>query len=271
MATSLRQSPVVAETLVGVGVAIPGAVRRRDGLVRFAPNLGWVDEPLGVMLADRLDPLPVWIGNDADLGLLGEHRRGVARDVDDVVFIVGKIGVGGGLVVGGRPLVGAGGYAGEVGHMVVRPDGHTCRCGARGCWETEIGGPAVARALGLPVDIDSDELVAALHRQPSDAPALAEVGRYLGLGLASIVNLVNPRMIVVGGLLREVLMLTEGAVQVGLASAALTAPGEQVEIRMPDLGDDAALIGASELAWTELLADPVAVLGAHAAARSVVS
>jgi predicted NBD/HSP70 family sugar kinase len=271
MTRSLQQTPAAAEHLLGVGVAVPGAVRRSDGLVRFAPNLGWVDEPFGEALALRLDPLPVWIGNDADLGLLAEHRRGAARDVDDVVFIVGDIGVGGGLVVGGRPLAGAGGYAGELGHMVVHPGGRLCRCGSRGCWETEIGGPAVARALGLPPGATTHDMIATLHQLPPDSAGLATVGHYLGSGLASIVNLVNPQLIVVGGLLREVLLLAEGSVRASLAAAALTAPAEQVEVTVPDLGDDAALIGASELAWTELLDDPVAVLRGRATSQRAAS
>jgi predicted NBD/HSP70 family sugar kinase len=257
---SLLADPAAGPHVVGLGVAIPGVIRQSDGCVRFAPNLGWVDEPFGEMLAERLGGLPVRIGNDADLGVLAEHRRGVARGVDDAVFLAGDVGVGGGIMVGGRPLVGAGGYAGELGHMLVRPNGRRCRCGANGCWETEIGLPAVAHALGLPATTSADVLTRALHRVGPGSGELDEIGHYLGLGMASIVNMINPRLFIVGGLLREVYPLVEPAVRVSLDAAALVAPVEQLRVVVPTLAGDATMIGASELAWTDLLADPVAVL-----------
>lgn len=257
---SLRADPAAGRDVVGLGVAIPGVVRQSDGCVRFAPNLGWVDQPLGEVLRDQLGDLPLWMGNDADLGLLAEHRRGAARGVDDVVFLAGEVGVGGGMVIGGHPLIGAGGYAGELGHMVVRPGGRRCRCGAKGCWETEIGSPAIARALGLAARTSTEDLVAALAELDPASGALDEVGHYLGLGMASIVNLVNPRLFIVGGLLRQVFPLVEGALRASLSAAALAAPVEQLRVTVPSLGGDAALIGASELAWSDLLTDPTAVL-----------
>lgn len=251
-----------ARQVIGMGVSLPGVVRGGDGNVRFAPNLGWRDAPLGEMLAERLPGLPVTIGNDSDLGVLAEHSRGVARGCDDVVFVEGDAGVGCGMVIGGRPLVGAGGYAGELGHMTVRAtDGRRCRCGARGCWETEISAEAVARALGLPATIRDDELVAEL-RLGGDrrVRALGQVAFYLGTGLATVVNLLNPRMIVLGGLLRELYPLVCDDVAAALAASALTAPAEQVLLRLPALGADAVLLGAAEAAWQDVLSDPVAVL-----------
>ena len=260
MVDSLRADRAAGRDVVGIGVAIPGVVRQSDGCVRFAPNLGWVDQPLGEVLRARLGDLPLWMGNDADLGLLAEHRRGAARGVDDVVFLAGDVGVGGGMAIGGRPLIGAGGYAGELGHMVVRPGGRRCRCGAKGCWETEIGSPAIARAVGLAEHTSTEHLLAALAALEPGSGALNEVGHYLGLGMASIVNLVNPRLFIVGGLLGQVYPLVEPTVRASLSAAALAAPVEQLQVAVPSLGGDAALIGASELAWSDLLADPTAVL-----------
>jgi predicted NBD/HSP70 family sugar kinase len=254
--------------VVGVGVSLPGVVRHADGLVRFAPNLGWVDEPLGAALRAHLRCIPadvrIQVGNDADLGALAEHLRGVAAGYDDVVFIAGEIGVGGGCIVGGRPLIGAGGYAGELGHLPLVPDGRSCRCGARGCWETEIGGAAIARALGV-AQAGTDDLRRAVREAAAAGGAeLDDVGRSLGRGLAGLVNLLNPQMVVVGGLLAEVFAATAATVRAALDAAALTAPAEQVRLVLPGLGSDAVLIGASELAWEDLLADPVAVLGVGA-------
>ena len=264
-ARQLLADPLAAPLVLGLGVAVPGVVRGQDGFVRFAPNLGWTDVALGERLAGRLGDLPVRLANDGDLGALVEHRRGVARGVDDLVFLVGESGVGGGVILGGRPLVGAGGYAGELGHMTIRPGGRRCRCGSVGCWETEIGGSAVRRALGLegPGDPGDAGLVAALTDLAPGDPrlaGLAEVAEYLGIGLANVVNLLNPRLVVLGGLLSYLYPPLAERVLAAMGAAALDAPAEQVRLVLPGLGDDALLLGAAELAWEDLLADPVGTL-----------
>ncbi len=256
----LRADPSAAPTLLALGVSVPGVVRRDDGSVRFAPNLQWVDEPFGQLLADDLGAMRVRVGNDANLGALAEHRRGIARGCDDVVFLAGEVGLGAGLIVNGRPMLGAGGYAGEVGHIVVRSHGRACRCGARGCWETEIGAAAIARALGMPRATSADLVPAIRAAAQAQDHTLDEVGHYLGLGLASIVNAFNPRLIVLGGLLRELLPATAAVARATLVAAALAAPAEQVELVVPSLEGDAVLIGAAEMAWEDLLVDPVALL-----------
>jgi predicted NBD/HSP70 family sugar kinase len=263
----LIRSPKAGEHVVGLGISVPGVVRGSDGNVRFAPNLGWEDAPFQELVADALaarglESLPVRVGNDGDLGALAEHQRGVARGIDDLVFVEGEVGVGCGVIVGGRPLAGAGGYAGELGHMTVRRGGRRCRCGARGCWETEIGTEAMARALGLPEDANDDQVVALLRAGgPQRAVQLEEVAHYLGIGLANVVNLLNPRLVVLGGLLRDLYPLVLDQVHEALAGAALKAPMEQVTLAVPSLGGDAVLVGAAEFAWEATLADPVAVLG----------
>jgi predicted NBD/HSP70 family sugar kinase len=246
----------------GLGISVPGVIRIADGNVRFAPNLGWHDQPFGELVSARLPGLVVRIRNDGDLGALAEYLRGAARGYDDVVFVAGETGVGSGVIVGGEPLLGAGGYAGELGHMSVREQGgRRCRCGAVGCWETEIGGECIAEALGLPADASHDEVVAVLRSkdgQPSQQ--LAQVAHYLGVGLASIVNLLNPGLIVLGGLLREIYPAVADAVRVSMLASALAAPAEQVTLSLPELGGDAVLLGAAEVIWQELLADPAATL-----------
>jgi len=267
--------PLASGRIVGMGLSLPGVVRHADGFIRFAPNLGWVDQPFGDLLdrqlAGTLCGHRVRVGNDADLGVLAEHLRGAAIGHDDVVFIAGWVGVGGGCIVGGRPLHGSGGYAGELGHLPLVPDGRPCRCGARGCLETEIGAPAIARALGL-TDVGTDELVLAVRAEAGTRPgALDGVARYLGLGLAGLVNLFNPRLIIVDGLLQEVMSVAGDVVRATLAQAALAAAAEQVIITPPRLGRDAVLVGASELAWQDLLADPAGALFGSRAASGPVS
>lgn len=252
----LLANPAVADRVVALGVSVPGVIRRSDGMVRFAPNLGWVDEPFGQLLTAQLGGLSIRVGNDANLGALAEHRRGVARGFDDVVFLAGEVGVGAGVIVNRRPMLGAAGYAGEVGHIVVRSDGWPCRCGARGCWETEIGAHAIARALGM-VHVSSDDLAPTIRAVAgSGGHQLDEVGHYLGLGLASLVNAFDPQLIVLGGLLREILRATPQITRASLDAAALAAPAGEVELTAPWLEGDAVLIGAAEMAWEDLLADP---------------
>ena len=264
---SLLADPAAGRHVVGFGVSVPGVIRQQDGNVRFAPNLAWVDVPLGDRLGERFPHLPVRVGNDADLGALAEHRRGAARGIDDVVFVAGDEGVGCGLILGGRPMLGAGGYAGELGHMTIRADGRRCRCGARGCWETEIGAEAVRRALGRSEALTADALGKILRRaDPDDLRSLAVVGEALGMGLANVVNLLNPTLVILGAMFAQLFPAVEGPVREALGRAVLRAPGEQVRLAVPELGADAVLLGAAELAWQDLLADPAGVLTASAGA-----
>src|SRR5689334_10609914 len=138
---------------VGAGAAVSGLVRAEDGLVRLGPHVGWIDEPLGEALAKVLGgDKPVQVRNNADLSALAEHVRGVAVDCDNVVYLYGAGGIGGGITAGGRLVTGHGGYGGEVGHMVVNPNGRKCACGAFGCWETEAGEGALLRLTGRAKD-----------------------------------------------------------------------------------------------------------------------
>lgn len=246
--------------LLGMGVAVPGVVRDRDCLVRFAPNLGWVDVPFAELLRAALGlDMRIVVANDADLGGLAEHVRGAAVGCQDVVFLAADAGIGGGLIAGGQSLHGFGGYAGELGHLVVNPRGRRCRCGSRGCWETEIGAGAIAAALRLPAS--SSPLIASrLARVTQPNRALRRVGQHLGLGLGSIVNLLNPDVIVLGGLLRSLYPVIQQDADRALVASSLQAPREQVRVVLPGLGGDSVLLGAAETAFGPLLADPAGEL-----------
>lgn len=257
----LESAVVLASELslpvVAAGVSIPGVVRQSDGLVREAPHLRWVDVPLGEQLSAGLQ-MPVTVANDAELGALAELTRGVARGVSDVVFVAGDIGVGGGVISSGKAMRGAGGYLGELGHMVVRPDGLECHCGCQGCWETEVGAAALCRALGLPLAIGRGELHAELRELADDPPtALARLSDYvgwLGLGLVNVVNLLAPQVVVLGDLFAA---LPEPALQVVATrvrerSVVSRAVGHTLVVRSA-LGRDAHLIGAAELAFSPVL------------------
>lgn len=246
---------------IGVGVAVVGVVRRADGMVSLAPNLGWRDAPLGERLAASLAfGVPVSVANEADLGVLAEHRRGEAVGVDDVLYLSGEVGVGGGLIVDGRPLTGAAGFGGEVGHVPCDPNGARCRCGSVGCWETLVGEDALLRLAGRPTASGraavDDVLAAAATGDPAALFALAEIGRWLGIGLAGLVNILNPRLVVLGGLFGRIHPFVRETVEDELDRRALPGPRALVRLAPARLGVDAPLLGAAELALEPLLVDP---------------
>jgi predicted NBD/HSP70 family sugar kinase len=251
---------------VGLGVGVPGTVDHLDGRVRLAPNLGWVDVPLGERIREAVIAKygfapTIAVSNDADLGAVSEHVRGVGAHNRNLIYLSGEVGVGGGLIIDGRPMSGAGGYGGEVGHMVVNPDGVVCRCGARGCWETEIGRDAITRAAGMGDDQYevADVIAAASAGNRRAQAAIESVGEWLGIGLANLVNLFNPEVIVLGGHLRLLFPLVSGTVY-RRVHYALPAVREQVRVEVPALNGDSTLLGAAETAFEDLLSDPLDVL-----------
>ncbi len=266
-------APVLArvrdrDVLLAVSAGVVGLVRRTDGLVRQAPNLAWRDVPLATALSESLGvSVGVAVANEADLGALAEHRRGAAVGVDDVVFLSGEVGVGGGIIVGGQPLDGAQGYAGEVGHLPVNVNGTACRCGSIGCWETEIGERALLTRAGRSTDggrpaIDA-VVAAAQDGSTRDLAALAEVGRWLGIGLAGLVNIFNPRLVVLGGLFGRIHPFVARTMNQELDRRVLGALREHLEVVPAALGSDAPLLGAAELGFEPLLRDPAAWFAQH--------
>lgn len=258
-----------ADAPLAVGVAVAGVVRRANGLVLMAPNLGWRDVPLAEHLARALGTQrPVLVGNEADLGAMAELRRGAARGADDLLFVSGEVGVGGGIIIDGQPLAGVAGFAGEIGHIPVNPTGRACHCGSVGCWETEIGERALLRLTGRPEDGGPDAvdavLAAAAAGSPQELAALDEIGRWLGVGLAGLVNILNPRVIVLGGLFARAYPFLDRALDRELGRMALKGPRGLVRVAPADLGIDAPLVGAAELALEPFLADPAGWLGPRA-------
>lgn len=249
------------QRLLAVGVSVVGVVRSSDGFVHVAPNLGWRDVAIAGMVRSALRRrTPVVVGNDGDLGALAEHVRGAGIAVDDLLYLSGEVGIGAGVVMGGRPMSGAAGYAGEVGHMVVNLGGHVCSCGATGCWETEAGEPALLRRAGLPEDgglTGVDQVLEAVEAGDVRARrAVDETACWLGLGIGGLINAYNPQRVVLGSFF-STLHRHAGAVIVAAARRqALAAAVDTVDIVVPALGVDAPLVGAAELAFAAALADP---------------
>ena len=257
----VRARRPAGEREIGIGVAVVGVVRRTDGLVSMAPNLGWTDVPLGErLIAVFGDEVPMYVANEADLGALAEARRGAARGADHVLFISGEVGVGGGLIVDGQPFTGVAGYGGEIGHLPVNANGAACHCGSVGCWETEVGADSLLRRAGRSpaggrAAVDA-VLAGASAGSPVDLAAREETGRWLAFGLAGLVNVLNPRLVVMGGQFARILPFVDEVVKAGLDRYALSAPRRLVRVVPATLGADAPLLGAAEHAFEPLLADP---------------
>jgi predicted NBD/HSP70 family sugar kinase len=247
--------------MCGVGVSVPGTVDITTGRIGVAPNLGWEDVPLGRMLQDALPPeVPAVVGNDADLSLLAEHQRGNARDCDDVVFLIGRIGVGAGIIINGVPVRGRDGHAGEIGHNVLDPSGPLCHCGQHGCIETFLGESALlelAGRRGPRTDAKvADLFVDARHGDAAALAAVRTAAETLGRTIANLLNTLNPERVIFGGSMGEVLELARPEVEVAVARYTFGDAGPGVALALPAFGPDSALVGAGEVAFTALLADP---------------
>jgi predicted NBD/HSP70 family sugar kinase len=259
-----------SHVLVGVGTAVAGITRRSDGFVHLAPNLGWRDVPLASMLDAELGlGVPVLAANEADLGALAEHRR-VCPGIDNLVYVSGEVGIGAGLIVGGKPLLGTAGYAGEAGHTLINPDGRACRCGAVGCWETEAGETALLRHAGFGDGTGHLDDVAERAAAGDEVTlrAIAEVGRWLGLGIGNLINLFNPELVVLGGLYQRLYGFLESSVVEGARQRMLGAAGGMATIACSGLGSDAPLIGAAELVLSGVIADPARADGRAVGGRA---
>ena len=248
--------------LAGVGVGVPGAIRAGDGFVEFAPNLGWRDVPFGELLSKRLAlPVQTHVGNDGDLGGLAEHIRGAGRGIGNLIYLSGEVGIGGGIVVDGRLLTGAHGYGGELGHMMVNPNGRPCRCGSRGCFETEVGEDAVLVACGRTAGGGRAALLevfaAASQGEERALVGLQSIAVWVARGLTSLVNILNPAVVILGGPLSSLFFLTGDRIKSEIDAMSTFARRSGLRLLQPGLGEDSSLLGAAELAFGPLLDDPV--------------
>lgn len=250
------------QRIVGVGLAVPGLVRTSDGVVTLAPHLLWNDEPLAEPVAAQVG-IPALAANDAQLGLLAESLFGAGRGVDDIVYLNGSTsGIGGSVLVAGRTLQGARGYAGELGHTLVNSHGVTCFCGKTGCLETEVSVGRLLEVLGAD-PVDGDEFDRMLGETVDDA-VRAEIDRQLdvlGVALGNFVAIFNPSSIILGGFLGSLFAANPARLQDGIRRASFGTLGEQVTVERAQLRTRLLMVGAAELAFGPMLADPAGVLG----------
>ena len=259
---------------LGIGVGVHGLVDIRQGSLVFAPNLSWCDVPFRQMWTQRFD-LPVFVENEANAAALGEYYFGIARNVQNLIYLSAGVGLGGGIIIKGRLFRGSSGYAGEVGHMTVDPNGELCGCGKRGCWETVVGPCAIVRRvkealesggesqIGTLVEndlsrIDVDVVVqAAQAGDPIAQTALEEVGVQLGIGISNLVNTFNPEMVVLGGALSLASPFLLPLIEETVREHALEQPREIVEVAASAHGADACVMGAVALVLDEILREPM--------------
>lgn len=246
--------------LVGVGVAVPGLVS--NGRVTFAPHLGWRDEPVAPPLAAALGldslEVDVVVVNDAFAGTIAESRYGSGRGLHDLVYLNGSAsGIGGGVLVGGRALRGAHGYGGELGHTVVNAGGLLCDCGRTGCLETEVARRPLLDLLG--VDDDSADDLDRLLTTSTDPAVRAEVERqvdWLGVALGNFVHVFDPESIVLGGFLGSLYAAAGDRLTDAVRRSGFAAVIRDVALARAELGSALLTVGAAEVVFDPVLADP---------------
>ena len=249
--------------LVGVGVAVPGTVSPDGETVTFAPNLPWRQVPLARLLQEALGVgAAVRVGNDANLGAVAEHSRGVGIQVNDLVYLHAEVGVGAGIITGGRMLEGAGGYAGEVGHMQLNPGGLACHCGSRGCWETEVGEDALVRRVGIPPGGRSKVDLVLKRARDGDKvcrEAVEETARWLSVGLVNMLSALDPEMVILGGVFEQILDICPETLVNRVAQTSRYFHPDGVALVRPAFGRSSVLLGAAELGLRTVLEDPASV------------
>jgi glucokinase len=261
---------MLSDDVVAIGVGAAGMVDASDGILRFAPNLAWRDVPIATRMREATG-LPCQVDNDGNVAAYGEYRFGAGRGYRNMLLVAVGTGIGGGIVIDGRLYRGAHGFAAEIGHVIVEPGGPLCGCGNRGCWEQVAAGRAIDRmgreaakdhehsllrrlAGGDPEKVSGSVVTEAARR--GDEPALrvmTEAGSRLGQGIAGLVNVLDPQIVVIGGG-----AIVAGDLLLDPARAAFQDAVEAPEHRPPvpilaaQLGTDAGAVGAGALALEEL-------------------
>ncbi|MGA8117030.1 MAG: ROK family transcriptional regulator [Actinocatenispora sp.] len=267
IAAAVAQLHGSGSTVAGVTVAVPGQVDPGTGVVTLAANLGWTRLPiaaeLSAELTDRLGPgtPPVRVDNDARLGAVAEH---CLAPVPDLLYVTGEVGVAGGLIINDTLVRGAGGFAGEIGHMPLDPDPRPCACGRRGCWETMVGLPAFLRYAAEESDPvrdphgDLEERLTVLGSR-GDRRTVAAIGRLaadLGTGIGLLVNVLDPRLVILGGYFSYLGDALLERVRAEVTDRVLAPQAGGCELRLSGLGFTSAARGAAETVLERVFQDP---------------
>jgi glucokinase-like ROK family protein len=255
---------------LGIGVGMPGLVNVRQGELIFAPNLSWSNVPIRLMWNQRFH-LPVYVDNEANLSALGEYYFGIARGVENFVLLKTGVGLGGGIILGGKLFRGWHGFAGEIGHVKRDPNGELCGCGRVGCWETQVSPRAVVNRvkkmlLEYPMsklpdgcqgelgDLTFSKVLqfARLGYQPCQM-AIEEVGAHLAQGMADLINVFNPEMVVIGGELAEGQDLLLPIIEKVVSSEVLYPAAQEMRIGFSEHGQLDCVYGAVAIVLDDIL------------------
>jgi glucokinase len=265
MAASVREA-AASRTLSGVGISAAGPVDLKRGVVTTPPNLeGWHDVPLQAGLTQLLGQ-PCTLAHDADCGAVAEHRLGAGIGAENLIYVTLGTGVGGGLILAGKLYTGTSGSAGEIGHMLVEPAGRVCNCGRRGCLEAMTAGAYLGMDAAAIVQAEPSGVLARLCEERGEEPdarllseaadagdasadaAIRRAGAYLGVGLANLVNVFNPEVIVLGGSLLALGERYFGPAREVMQRDAFAQPLRDLRLVDALLGSDAPAIGAALIA-----------------------
>jgi len=254
--------------IAGVGVGVAGLVDAARSRVYFAPNLGWTQVPVRTLL-EASTGLPVVVENDGNIAAWGEFRFGAGRGTTDMVLITVGTGIGGGIVIDERLFRGAHGAAAEIGHINAVPDGRACGCGRNGCWEQYASGNALVREArelaaerrpeatvllelgdGTPEGVQGAHVTDAARRgDPIAIEAFANVGAWLGRGLANLTAIVDPDAFVIGGGVSDAGDLILASAQQTLSQSIFGGTNRpHPALLLAKLGNDAGIVGAADLA-----------------------
>ncbi len=261
----ISEAGISRERLVGVGVGASGLVDLQTGVNVFAPNLGWHDVPIRDTLSQRLN-MPIYVDNNVRGMALGEAMFGEGKTVNSLAFVYARIGVGAGFVVGGNVYRGSRAGAGEIGHTtIVASDGAPCRCGNTGCLETLVSEPAIVRLAETLAARHPDSVLAAKLADPTQPPIdqifeaaragdtacvsmLQERAHYMGIALANLVNVINPDIIIMGGLFATGHDLLLPRVEETMRQRAFADLGKSVALHVTTFGREVGMVGAAALA-----------------------
>ena len=258
--------------IFGLSLGVPG-LTSSDGILLFAPNLGWRDVPILALLEQHFDLPYLFVDNEANMAAQCEGYQGPFRNSTSLICIVADTGIGGGLLLNHRLETGTGGLAGEIGHMTLVPDGEACNCGNTGCWETVAAEGAVFRRVAQAIHARQPTLLtltgdglaqlsiplilqAALQGDTVARHSLEETGYWLGIGIANLVNIFNPEHVILTGSLSLAHEFLLPVVKDVVAQRALSKPREQVTVAVSELYAEATLIGGAALIHHAVIQNP---------------
>lgn len=244
--------PACPYGMVGIGIGVPGLVNE-SGTILFAPNLSWPEVPLRTIVEERFG-VPVTIDNEANAGAQGEQRYGAGRGIANQIYVSVGIGIGTGMILNKELYKGAGGFSGELGHLSIHADGKPCRCGNQGCWELYASENALLEQSAPLGYHDLDALLEAAGRGEPEVLALFErIGEALGVGIANIVNVFNPDVVIIGNEMRRAEAWIEEAVQRTVARRALAHHRGKLQVLFAEQGEKSAVRGAAYYAISAFL------------------